>query len=202
MRFRNAIVALVVILPAAVAAQTTDSLSLQGRHMLAVGLGATGTREASTSASGTTARATGVLATLSYARFVSPSLAIEVAATAFDASASVSSASTRASAATALLIGLRYAPPQLAITPAVRPYVSAAGGPYLRGTSTSGPAGINTTTQFDGVARLGAGASFHIARHVVLGLEGDYHAVRGFDVAASDPTGLSLTVGLGFTWGR
>lgn len=206
MRFTNAVVGLVVILPAAVAGQTTDSLSQQGRHILSVGLGVTGTRETNIGPNyQTTARATGALATLGYARFVSPSVAIEVAATALDANASVSNAGTRASSVTALLLGIRYAPRWLAITPSVRPYVSAAVGPFLHSASSTAIGSTYAGLESHFGCRFGAGASFHIARRMALLVQSDYHAARTFHMTTGEvayPSGASLSFGLGYSWGR
>ena len=206
MRFASALLAVVVSVPAVASAQAPDSLSQQGRRILALGLGVTGTREASATAGGTEARATGALLSLGYSQFVGPVLAIDISAAALDADASVGYGNAEASAITALLLGLSYSPRSLGLTPAVRPFVSAAFGPYFHHQSdASGGYGGYSSIEAHAGARVGAGARFHVARHLALLVEGNYHVVEGFETdsgAKRDPSGLGLTFGLGFTWGR
>jgi outer membrane protein with beta-barrel domain len=208
MRFRCAvsIVAIVVAaLPAAAPAQQADSLSQQGRRILSAGLGVCAANATASATGGVSSDATGAVASISYVQYVSPSLALEVGATVLDASASLDYSGTRSSATSALLLGLSYSPRLVALTPSIRPYVSAAIGPYLLHQAATGVGGVAARSESRVGGRVGAGTRFHVARHLALMLEGDYHAVGGFASADADEenrSGFSLTLGLGVAWGR
>jgi hypothetical protein len=48
------------------------------------------------------------------------------------------------------------------------------------------------------------GANWFVARHFVLDIQGDYHAVGAFDhpdAVTTKPSGFGMTFGLGFSWG-
>lgn len=206
MRFAGAVVAVIVILPAAAGAQVTDSLSQQGRHIIEMGLGVASVSEARVSPGQTSARAAGALVSLAYTRFVSSAVAIDVGATVLDADAAVDFSGTRASALASLLLGIGVSPRQLALTPSIRPFVSAAVGPYFRSTTeASGLAGTTARVESRMGARAGAGVRLHIARHVGFLIQGDYHAVGRFvaaNGASTDLSRASLTLGVGISWGR
>jgi hypothetical protein len=193
-------------LPVASTAQQADSLSQQGRRILSVGLGVTSSANASASTTGqVSSDATGGVASISYVQYVSPTLAVEVGATVLDASASLDYSGTRSSATSALLVGLSYSPRLAALTPSIRPFVSAAIGPYFLHQAATGVGGAAASSESRIGGRVGVGTRFHVARHLALVVEGDYHAVGGFasaDSGAENRSGLSLTLGLGFAWGR
>lgn len=196
--------AALLAIPALSAAQPVDSLSQQGRRIIAGAIGVTHTAEATAGASGSVAaNANGVVASLSYLQFVAPALAVELSGTLLAAAASADQSGTRSTATSALLLGINYAPRQLALAPAIRPFVSAALGPYFHHRAVTGIGGAGASSESRVGARLGAGSQFHLARHLTVVAEGDYHLVGQF--TSSDDRGLSgfsLTLGLGFAWGR
>jgi hypothetical protein len=205
MRFMKSVIAATLALPMVAVAQADSTRSQQGRTMLSFGLGVTGTREASVVSGQTTARTTGQLASLSFTHFVSPGIAFDIAGAVLDADASTGYSNTSAAAVTALVFGLSYSPPKLALTKSMRPYVSAAIGPYIHFQSeTSAYGSAQTSLQSHVGARLGAGMNVYFARILALQLEGNYHSVKPFDTvngATRNPTGWSMTVGLGLAWG-
>jgi len=201
MRF-SSLLTIATAVPALLTAQTQDTLSLQGRSSLILGVGLTGTREATASSGGTTARATGQLASLAYTHFVRPNVALEFSGALLDASSTSSSPS--ADAVTALLFGVSYSPRALAITRNIRPFVSAAAGPYSRWVSQANGYSSSASSQTQLGGRVGAGVSSYVTRHFVLQVETYYHAVAEFvavNTVARDPSGLGFSVGLGFAWG-
>jgi hypothetical protein len=193
-------------LPEVSTAQQADSLSQQGRRILSVGLGVTSAANASASTTGqVSSDATGGVASISYVQYVSPTLAFEVGATVLDASASLDYSGTRSSATSALLLGLSYSPRLVALTPSIRPFVSAAIGPYFLHKAATGIGGAAASSESQVGGRFGAGTRFHVARHFALVVEGDYHALGAFasdDSGAENRSGFSLMLGLGVAWGR
>src|SRR5439155_1192569 len=128
-----------------------------------------------------------------------------IAGAVLDADASTGFNNSSAAAVTALVFGLAYSPPKLALTKSMRPYVTAGVGPYTHFQSeTSSGGSTSTTMQSHFGARFGAGMNVYFARILALQLEGNYHSVKPFDTlngVTKDPTGLSMTVGLGLAWG-
>lgn len=64
--------------------------------------------------------------------------------------------------------------------------------------------GTTTTTETVGGARVGAGVNWYAARHFLLSLDGDYHAVGEFDhpdAVTDKASGFGVSLGLGFVWG-
>jgi hypothetical protein len=202
MRFTT-LLTIATAVPTVLAAQTQDTLSLLGRSTLILGVGLTGTREATSGPGGASARTTGQLASLAFTHFVRPNAALEVSGAVLDANSTSNSPS--ADAVTALLFGMSYSPGALAITRSIRPFVSAAVGPYSRWVSqTSGyTSSASSQTQLGG--RVGAGVSSYVTRHFVVQAETYYHAVGKFTAinnVAKDPSGFGFSVGLGFAWGN
>jgi hypothetical protein len=105
---------------------------------------------------------------------------------------------------TPILFGVSYSPRALALTTSLRPFVSAAVGPYVHTVSDAGPGTANSTSESVAGARFAAGANWFVARHFLLSLEGDYHAVGRFsrqDAATSKASGFGMLLGFGFSWG-
>jgi hypothetical protein len=53
-------------------------------------------------------------------------------------------------------------------------------------------------------ARFAAGTNWFVARHFMLSVEGDYHAVGRFsrqDAITAKPSGFGMSFGFGFSWG-
>jgi outer membrane protein W len=189
-------------------AQTPDTLSLQGRNLLAVGLGLSGTREANAVAGKATTHTTGQVGSFAFTHFISPSLAIEVSTAALDADTYANSTgygTASNDAITPLLFGLSYSPRSLALTTSIRPFLSAAAGPYFHVmTSASAGSGAHSSSQTAMGARLGSGVNWYVSHHFVLQLEADYHVVGKFEPVngvRKDPSGFAISAGLGFAWG-
>ena len=84
-------------------------------------------------------------------------------------------------------------------------FVSVAAGPYIHSLNDVSPAtGVSSSLTAVMGGRVGAGANWYVTRHVALQLEGDYHAVPGFeatDGVRRSVSGFALSVGAGFAWG-
>jgi hypothetical protein len=193
------------LVPATLVAQSPDSLTQQGRTLISVSLGLAGTRRAVAAPGSLSAAATGQLASLAFTHFVQPSVAIDISASALAESDYVVGGHAHHEGVTPLLFGLHLSPAAWALGSELRPFVSLAGGPYIRGISdASAFGGASATTQSVIGARTGVGANWYVARHFALQLEGDYHLVPAFDAIAGakqNVSGASLSVGLGFAWG-
>jgi hypothetical protein len=135
---------------------------------------------------------------------VRPTVAVEISAAILDADASTSGARVHANVVTPILFGLSVSPRSLALSTSIRPYLSAAAGPYIH--SVSDEFGASTSASVETVlgARLAAGANWFVSRHFVIGLEGNYHAVGKFDrpdAATENPSGFGMSMSFGFAWG-
>ena len=133
-----------------------------------------------------------------------PTVAVEISAAALNADASTSGARVHANIVTPILFGLSVSPRALALSTSIRPYLSAAAGPYIH--SVSDEFGTSTSASVEAVpgARLAAGANWFVARHFVMGLEGNYHAVGKFDqpdALTEKASGFGMSLSLGFAWG-
>ena len=190
--------------PFAISAQTTqDTLSLQGRSIIAVGVGLNSTHGASNTPGGQVATSNGV-ASLNFTHFTRPSVAFEISAAVLDASASNTFSNQTASGVTSLLAGVRYAPEAIALSTTLRPYVSVLVGPYFNNFAKS--AGYNGTAMSESVfgSKLGAGTNWYMSRHLSLQLEASYDAIGHFeheDVLSHKPGGFAMTAGFGVAWG-
>lgn len=199
------IVLIAAFAPVMLIAQTPDSIGQQGRTLLALSVGLTGTRQATANAARISAGGSGQLAALALTHFVRPSVAVEITAALLDQDDYVVAAHAHHEAVTPLLFGLSWSPAALALSSDVRPFVSLAAGPYVRTVSdASGFSGASATMQTALGARLGTGANWFVARHFAVQVEGDYHAAPEF--AAENNTrrnvsGFSLSAGFGFVWG-
>jgi len=141
---------------------------------------------------------------MAFSHYVSPGIAFDIAASVLDADASTGFNSATTNAVTALLFGLSYSPPQLAVTKGMRPYVSAAMGPYTHVQAEKFNGSNSTTVQSHVGARFGAGMNISFAHIFALQIQGDYHSVRPFDSVngvTRDPAGPSMSIGFGFGWG-
>jgi hypothetical protein len=203
---RKRIVALFLVgLPAIVGAQgATDTLSLDGKSAIMAGFGLTGTRDATVTTRSATTRASGEIGSLGFIHWVRPELAITIGVSALSAGATAVSGSVRSNAITPLLFGVSYSPHAIAITKSLRPYLSAAVGPYFHVVEDVGLFSASSSTETAPGARLAGGVHWFAARHFMMSFEGDYHAVGHFDQtdpASAQPSGFGLSLGLGVSWG-
>ena len=178
--------------------------SQQGRTMMMFGLGLTGERLLLDHPGQTSARTTGQLASFSFTHYIAPSVAFDLAAAVLDADATHGFYSSTATGVTTLLFGLSYSPSWLALTKNMRPFVSAAVGPYFHIESQQGPGNASTSVVSHTGGRFSGGMNIFFARILALQIQGDYHNVKPFDTVGGgqrDPSGLSMSVGLGFAFG-
>lgn len=205
MRLACFVVASALAVPAGVhAQQASDSLSLAGRSTISLGLGLTGSRKASAAPGTAMTHASGQVASIAFSHWVRPSVAIDISAAVLDADTYASIGHASNNAVTPILFGLSVSPASLAISRSVRPYVSAAAGPYIH--TFTDAVGAQTTSSVDTQfgARFAAGANWFAARHFVVGLEGNYHAVSEFEQPGgltTRPSGFGMSLSLGFAWG-
>jgi hypothetical protein len=206
MRFITSALIVIVGLPVVAGAQT-DSLSLTGRSNLMIGVGLTGERSTTASGGQSSVRTKGEAASFSFNHWVRPEVGVIISASLLSASSSAgfSAGGATANAIVPLLFGLSYSPRALALSSSIRPFVSAAAGPYIHTVADANPAGAENYSETVPGARIAAGANWFVARHFTVLLEANYHAVGKFerqDAVTKDPSGFGMNVGFGFAWGR
>ena len=189
---------------AALAQSSSDTLSLDGRTNLMIGIGLTGTRDASATPGQASTHASGEVGSFAFNHWVRPSVAVTISAAALNVDTRAGSGHATTNAITPLLFGLSYSPRALALSTSIRPFVALAAGPYLHAIADAGAGAATTRTETVAGARMGAGTNWFVARHFMLSLEADYHAVGKFDyidAVSKDPSGFGLSFGFGFSWG-
>jgi hypothetical protein len=205
MRLTSLILVAVTGVPVLARAQaTSDTLSLLGRSTISVGFGLTGARSTTAGVGGTSTHTTGQLGAIAFSHWVRPTVAVEISAAALDADATTSGARVHANVVTPILFGVSVSPRSLALSTSIRPYLSAAAGPYIH--SVSDEFGASTSASVETVpgARFAAGANWFVSRHFVVGVEGNYHAVGKFDqpdALTEKPSGFGMSMSFGFAWG-
>lgn len=204
MRVRSALL-LIIAVPALGHAQSAaDTLDLAGRTNIMLGIGLTGARDATASPGLESTHTTGEVGSLAFNHWVRPEIGVLISASVLNADATSSGGNASTNAITPILFGVSYSPRALALTTSLRPFVSAAAGPYIHTVSNAGPGTASSTSESVAGARFAAGANWFVARHFMLSLEGDYHAVGEFsrqDAATSKASGFGMSFGLGFSWG-
>ena len=205
MRLTTSAFILALGLPVVAGAQV-DTLSLTGRSNLMIGIGLTGERNTTASGSQSTATTKGEAASFSFNHWVRPEIGVIISASLLSASTSAgfSSGSATANAIFPLLFGLSYSPRALALSSSIRPFVSAAAGPYIHTVTGANPTVAENFSETALGSRLGAGANWFVARHFTVLLEANYHAVGKFkrqDAVTKDPSGFGVNLGFGFGWG-
>jgi hypothetical protein len=208
MRFSTSVVLGMLVLPAVAGAQRgargVDTLSLLGRSAIMAEFGLTGARDATQTATRVETHTSGELGSLVFKHWFRPQVAFEMGIGVMNADETVTTGFARTNAIMPLLFGLSVSPASLAISSSVRPYLSAAAGPYFHSVSVVSGLNASTTTESAAGARFGLGANWFVARHFIVDVQGDYHAVGSFDhpdAVTDKPSGFGLTVGLGFSWG-
>jgi hypothetical protein len=205
MRLTPSLLVAALVCPVAARAQTTtDTLNLIGRSTLLFGVGLLGSRDAGATAGASGVHASGEIASMSFNHWVTPSVAVEINTGVLGATATAGFGGTRTNTITPVLFGLSVSPRTLALGKTVRPFVSAAAGPYIHSSSDASPAGANASSESVAGARLAAGANLFVSRHFMLALSGDYNAVGRFsrlDSVSEHPSGFGMSFALGFAWG-
>jgi hypothetical protein len=190
-------------LPVVLRAQSVDTLSLLGRSSINVGVGLTGQRWATLGRSGIDAKVTGEIGSFGFSHWLHPEVAITIGAAMLGAQGTVSGGRVETSSVMPILFGMSYSPRALALASTLRPYVSLAAGPYLHSVSDVG-AGLSASVETVAGMRSAIGANWFVARHFMMSLEGDYHAIGhldSIDSAGSQPGGFGMAFALGVTWG-
>jgi len=189
-------------LPVVLGAQSVDTLSLLGRSSINFGLGLTGHRSATLGFSGIGAKATGEIWSLGFSHWVHPEVAITIGVAMLGAQQTVGGGRLEANSVTPILFGVSYSPRALALASSLRPYVSLEAGPYLHSVSEVGP-NLSASVETVPGMRSAIGANWFVARHFMMSLEGDYHAIGHLNNidAGSQPGGFGMSFALGVTWG-
>lgn len=204
MRIASALLFVAAVPVVARAQSTPDSLDLSGRTNIMVGIGLTGARSATASPTVERTHTTGEVGSLAFTHWVRPQIAVLISTSVLNADATASNDVATANLITPILFGVSYSPRALALTTSLRPFVSAAVGPYIHTVSNAGLDTATSSSESVAGARFAAGTNWFVARHFMLSLEGDYHAVGHFsrqDAATSKASGFGMSFGLGFSWG-
>jgi outer membrane protein W len=218
--FKPLIACVLIVLPVSASAQpATDAekpkRSLRGKHRIELGIGLlTELRNATeiTIAGVTTqSNASGALGFISYTYYFDNSFGFTIGAGVLDADATTSVSGTGAAVESAsvvpLLFGVKFQPEKLAAGNALRPYASAAIGPYF-GSASNVRAGVTTSTEnvSEAVlgARLGIGVDFFLGRLFTFGVGIGYHFVSDFENrigSESDYSSPEFSLSLGVAFG-
>jgi hypothetical protein len=195
-----------LLIPVALFAQSSsDSLSLRTKNIISLGIGLTGARDETATFGGTSTHATGELGYLGYERYVHSQASIGVTVAVLNTDSFTQGGRSYTNTITPILFGVRYTPEPLALTRTLRPFMSVAAGPYVHTVADASSFGsVTTTTESAAGARFGAGADWFVARHFMLRVEGDYHAVGSFDhpdALTDHASGFGFGFGMGFVWG-
>jgi hypothetical protein len=206
MRFTRSLLAIALLLPAVARAQSSvDTLNLTGRSTLLFGLGLIGSRDASAGINGAGAHASGELASMSFSHWVTPSVAAEISTGVLGANATAGFGSGAGmNEIMPILFGLSVSPRSLALGTSLRPYLSVAAGPYIHTSTEARGANASASSETVAGARVAAGSNIFVARHFLLAVSGEYHAVGRFsrlDAVTEHPSGFGMTFALGFAWG-
>jgi outer membrane protein W len=113
----------------------------------------------------------------------------------------VRSVTQHVSSVVPLLLGVRYYVFESAADGQIRPYLSAAVGPYIGSEVNNTLLAQETRTETAFGGRLGAGIDFFVSNHFKLGANTGYHLMTDFDApvgARSNYNGGDLTLGLGY----
>ena len=116
-------------------------------------------------------------------------------------SVSITSVEQQASSVTALLLGVRFYLPDPEPDAGVRPFLSAAVGPYIgsEAKSTLFSQGAYTETSFGG--RLGGGIDFILSDHFKLGANAGYNLMSDFSNPVggrNNYNGGDFSIGIGY----
>lgn len=207
MRVKTAALLVALGVPFVLRAQAVDTLSLAGRSSINFGIGLTGQRNVSAGLSGVDTHTTGELGSLGFTHWMRPEVAITISAALLNADQTVNGGRTRANAVTPILFGVSYSPRALAVSSSLRPYVALAAGPYFHTVSDIGVGNersiVESRVESAAGMRSAIGANWFVARHFLLSVEGDYHAVSHFSQndELTNPSGFGMSLGFGFSWG-
>jgi hypothetical protein len=204
MKVKSLLGALLVVAPLVVRAQAPDTLSLLGRNALTVGIGFTKTSSTTATNTGASTHASGQIGSLEYSHWLLSSVAFQASVSLLGEDATTSPGHVHNNTLTPILVGFSLSPKSFALSRSLRPYLSVAGGPFIHTVSDVSGGTTSNTTESSLGARFGAGANWFVLRHLVLGLDANYHAVKAFDhpdALTADPSGFGMSALIGVTWG-
>src|SRR6476659_2261741 len=162
------------------AQRSGDTLILDGRKAITLGVGLTGARN-TTTVGGTTATHTdGQVGSLSYNQYIRSQLGIEIEAAVLNADSFVQPGRTHENSITPLLFGITLAPEVFALTRRLRPFFAAGVGPYIHTVNDVTSTGVSSSTETVAGARFGVGLNWYAARHFLMNVEAKSHAVGDF----------------------
>jgi hypothetical protein len=195
----------------------TEPVRFQGRHLVALNVGAVTDMVSNASVNAgdgvsIEAEGSGMMAAVRYAWWFEEFLALDVSVGVVDADASVAvqGAETRTQAATVtrVMMGLRYQPPELAMGRNARPYVVGRVGPYAGHASgvRTGIAVVEIGSHSDTALGLhvGVGLDVLVWSRFDFGAEAGYGLVGDFDRAIGPETNYSspeFLISLGVSFG-
>lgn len=208
---------LVPLLQMATAVPAVPQYQRAGRHGIELGIGlldhTSGQVTVTTTGNTTTTTGTGVGGSLTYTYWLADDVGLSAQIGVVDVDASVSVAGTQSDVRSAtvvpLLLGVKYQPFHFRGTERLRPYLSAAVGPYI-GTAASvsagpGIAGVTSRTEAAPGGRAGIGLDLLVSHRVMLGLGAGYRLMTDFDQAIGaerNYSGAELTLSAGLLLGR
>jgi hypothetical protein len=181
-----------------------DTLSLLGRSTIAVGIGLTGARDVNAGVADARTHTSGQIGSFAFTHWVRPGVAVQFSTAVLNADVQASAGATHSNAVIPLLFGLSVSPASLALSAAVRPYTSVGVGPYIHMITDASWASSSMTMEMAPGARVATGVNWFMSRHIMLNIEGDYHAVGNVahpDALTSKPSGFGASLGFGFAWG-
>jgi len=185
--------------------RSDDTLSLAGKNIISLGVGLTGARDVSATATQSSTHTTGELGYLGFSHYIHPQAAVEVTFGVLATDTFEQFGDSHANTIAPVLFGIRYSPEPLALSRSFRPFLSAAAGPYVHTVADANQFGVaSSTTETAAGARFGAGADWYVARHFMLRAEADYHAVGSYshpDALTDHASGFGFGFGMGFVWG-
>ena len=187
-----------------------------GRHGIELGIGLLDNTKGEVSVTGagttTSTTGTGVGGAFSYTYWLADNLGLAAQVGVVDVDASISVAGThsdiRSATVVPLLFGVKYQPFRFKGAGRLRPWLSAAIGPYI-GTASAissgvGNASVSSHTEAAFGGRGGVGLDVQLSRLVVLGAGGGYRLMTDFDQrigAERNYSGMEFTLSIGLLLG-
>ena len=225
---RTSMAGILIILVLSIAAQIlplageTEAISrtsfhpLAGRHRIELGIGLMSRIYSTTKVwddhTTTRSEANGLLGSISYSYWLEDHVSVHVSTGVMDVDAYAteygSDTHVEASTVSPLLFGVKYQLSRYPIGAAMRPYVSAAVGPYFGVNSNiRSKSGSEVRSYTEAVlgTRIGAGVDLVLSRHFTLGVGAGYHFVSDYSEpigAKKDYSSPDFSFSFGVVFGR
>jgi outer membrane protein W len=204
---RTLLLVLYLIIIASVS--TAQDLFLKGRSAIELNLGLWGGAKASNTVAVTgiqsEAKTGGFAGGLGYSYWLREHLAVTVTASLLRAQAStsvsISNVTQQASAVIPLLLGIRYYVPEPDSSTSVRPFLSAAIGPYFGSEAKNTFLSQEARTETALGGHLGVGIDFFLGNHFKIGANVGYHLMADFETtvgARKNYNGADFTLGIAY----